>query len=44
MSAKVTLSQLIKRIKMANMMPLDEYSGGIGNARYLKQKKSNGKL
>lgn len=39
MSAKVTLSQLIKRIKMANMMPLDEYSGGIGNARYFKTKK-----
>jgi len=38
MAAQATLTQVIKRVPMANMTPLDEYFGGIANARYYPTK------
>jgi len=38
MAALVTLAEVIRRIKMVNMTPLNEYFGGIGKARYFKTK------
>lgn len=34
MSAQITLSMVIMRMKMLGMMPLDKYFGGISNARF----------